>query len=59
MFRADDVYVHVALLAFSPKEPGRQSTGAADPAGQLVPAGQMTHSSKLDMKVSDALACVP
>ena len=61
----DDVYVppaqsvHVALLAFAPNVPGRQSDGAADPAGQLVPAGHVMHSPRLDMNASDAFACVP
>ena len=61
----DDVYLppghsaHVALLAFAPNVPGKHSAGAADPAGQLVPAGHVMHSPRLDMNASDALACVP
>ena len=65
VFRSVDVYLppghnaHVALLAFAPNVPGKHSAGAADPAGQLVPDGQVMHSPRLDMNASDALACVP
>lgn len=61
VLRSEDVYlppghrVHTGILAFSPKEPGRQLAGADDPEGQLVPAGQVMHWLRLIMKSSDEL----
>ena len=51
--------LQVALLVDAATLPGRQGVGSTEPTGQLVPAGQRTHSAIEVITGSDAFVTVP